>query len=101
IIYSSAAATAASSFSAASSSVSVCSTATALISQIIPSVPPVAHVTLSTNKIRIQISLRQHFSLADPYFHANLSVNGQCEYISVVDIHPERMQRRTTLFDFF
>jgi hypothetical protein len=68
----------------------------------IPSIPTIAQATFfSADKIRVQVSLRQYLTLTDPYLDTDLSVYGQSKDISIVDVHPQRMQRGPTLLDLF
>jgi hypothetical protein len=68
----------------------------------IPSIPAIAQTTFFTaDEIRVQIPLRQYFTLTDPNFDTDLSIHRQRKYIRVIDIHPQRVQRRTALLDLF
>src|SRR5215212_4153318 len=64
-------------------------------------VSPVAYIALSANKIWIEVPLCQHFSFTNPNFDTDLTINSQCKYIGVIDIHTESMQGHTSLFDLF
>ena len=46
-------------------------------------------ITFSTtcNYIRIQVSLRKHFTFTNPYLHAYFSINSLCKYISIINVH--------------
>src|SRR5579859_1829770 len=66
----------------------------------IPSVPAIAQDTFfPTDKVGVQVSFRKHLTLTDPDLDPDLPVDGEREHIRIVDIHPQRMQRRTTLLD--
>jgi hypothetical protein len=67
----------------------------------ISAIPSVTDVTLAADKIGVQIPLRQHLTLTDPYLDPDLSIYRQRIDIRVIDIHPKRMQRRPALFDLF
>src|SRR5262245_53997970 len=64
-------------------------------------VPSIGYITLTTNEVGVEISFRQYFTLTDPYFDTDLSVNGLSEYACIIDIHTECMQGHTALFEFF
>ena len=66
----------------------------------IPTVPTIAQATfLTTDEIRVQISLRQYLTFADPHLDTDLPIYRQRKYIRIIDIHPQRMQRSTALLD--
>src|SRR5690606_11343845 len=52
-------------------------------------------------EVRVQVTLAEHFTFTDPYLDADLSVNGHGKHVGIVDIHTIRMQRRTSLLEFF
>ena len=66
-------------------------------------IPPVATIAqtafLATHEIRIQVSLRQDFTLTDPHLDTDLPIYRQRKHIRIIDIHPQRMQRGTALLD--
>src|SRR5258708_1147475 len=84
---------------------SAISTSSAVITMtttiVIPSFPSVTYIGLASDEIRIQVSLRQYFPFTDPYLDTDLSVNGQREYIGIIDVHTKGMQRGPTLLDLF
>src|SRR5689334_13991371 len=87
---------------AASSVISAATTTVSTMSMIIiPSFSSVSHITLTTHEIGVQISLGQNFTFTDPYLDTDLSIYGKSEYIGIVNIHTECMQRHTSLFDLF
>ena len=66
------------------------------------SIPTIAQTTFfSADKVRIEISFRQYFTLTDPYLDPDLSIYSKRKYIRIIDIHPQRVQRSTALLDLF
>jgi hypothetical protein len=65
------------------------------------SFPAITQVTLTSDKIWIQVTLGQHFTFTNPDFDSDLTINSKRKYIRIINIHSQRVQRRATLFDFF
>src|SRR6202040_625778 len=93
----------ASAFSAAGPATSSFSATAAIfaIPDFIPSFPSVTDICFTSDKIRIQVAFGQYFTLTDPYFNADLSIYSQRKHAGIIYIHAERMQGRTTGFNFF
>ena len=74
-------------------------TAPAVIPAVVPAVEstlPVAEFFTTTgNYVRIQVTLTQYLSFTDPYLDTDLTVNGQCEHMGVINVHTKGMQRGT------
>jgi hypothetical protein len=62
-------------------------------------IPSVADIALAANEVGVEIAFSQHFTFTDPYLDAYLAINSQRKYIRIVDIHPQRVQRRPALLD--
>src|SRR5450432_3179012 len=71
------------------------------IPDLISPLPSVADICFTTDEIRIQISLGEYFTLANPNLHTDFSIYRQRKHAGIIDIHAERMQWCTTGFNFF
>src|SRR4051812_11823168 len=85
----------------ATSSVTTTMMSTTMPTITLSSISSVAYIALTAYEVRVQVSLAKDFTFTDPYFDTDLTVNSQRKHVSVVDIHTQGMQWRTTLFDLF
>ena len=60
----------------------------------------VAHITLSTYEVGVQVTLSQHFTFTDPYFDTDFTIYGLGKHVCIINIHTECMQGHTSLFEF-
>ena len=60
----------------------------------------VAHITLSTYEVGVQVTFSQHFTFTDPYFDTDFTIYGLGKHVGIINIHTECMQGHTSLFEF-